>query len=235
MKKVIVYYTDNNLQYALAKKCRSVLLENSGGIEIVAISQKPILKPENFGKNIVVGRIGRSMLNMYTQILTGLKATDADIVYLAEHDVLYTKEHFQFTPEPDCFYYNTNLWFLDWNNKSRRKGLYFPSVNNRPALSQLVCHKTILVNNILKRLEIFDMGFDISRGISGACEPGICDEKAFAYGERICGFKSDHTHKYFETLSPNVDIRNGQNFTGFRRVKESLSTYDLAPWGRFSI
>lgn len=231
MKKAIIYYTDNNLQYALAKKCRLVLLENSGGIEIVAVSQKPILKPEIFGKNVVVGRIGRSMLNMYLQIMEGLKATDADIVYLAEHDTLYVPEHFDFIPDERSFYYNENHWFLDWCDRSKRKGLYFPPSRSRIALSQLVCYRDLLIDNIRRRIELLKDGKEIVRGIKGACEPGVCDAIAFTG----VGFESKYGYKKFETKYPNVDIRNGQNFTGFRRVKESRSTYDLAPWGRFSI
>jgi hypothetical protein len=237
MKKAIVYYTDNKLQWALALKCRNVLLHSAGDIPIISVSQKPIIHPAGFGKNICICQVGRSMLNMYSQILEGLKYTDADVIYLSEHDVLYTREHFEYTPEKDTFFYNSNLWFLDWNDRSKRKGMYFPSMRLRPALSQLVCYKAILIKNIEKRVELLKSGCAIRRGISGTCEPGICDKVAFVQecDETVTGFDELNKQSYFTATQPNVDIRNGQNFTGSRRVKESRSTYALAPWGEFKL
>ena len=236
MKKAIIYYTDNNLQWVIALKCRKVLLQNAGSIPIVSVSQKPVTHPAGFGKNICVGQIGRSMLNMYSQILEGLKGTDADIVYLVEHDVLYTKEHFDFTPDKNIFYYNSNLWFLDWNPKSHHKGMYFPSNGSRPALSQLVCYRDILIENIEKRIELLKKGYSILRGFQGTCEPGIRDNAAFVKEDNeVVGFENRYTYQFFNTQYSNVDIRNGQNFTGSRRIKESRSTYKLVPWGEFAV
>lgn len=54
---------------------------------------------------------------MFKQILTGIEAASGDIIYLTEHDVLYPKEHFDFTPPDDKFYYDLNWW------KVRKDGL----------------------------------------------------------------------------------------------------------------
>jgi hypothetical protein len=241
MKKAIIYYTDNNLQWPLALKCRKVLLQNSNGIPIISVSQKPVVHPAGFGKNICMGRLGRSYINIYLQILAGLESTDADIVYLCEHDVLYTKEHFELVPSGgDFFYYNTNHWFLDWSDKSKRKGMYFPPSKSRFALSQLVSNRQPLIDNLKERVEALKSGLDIRRKIAGTFEPGVIDWACFVDDKgNVRGLKYvceyEQTCMTFKTDLPNIDIRNGQNFTGFRRAKESLATYDLAPWGRFSV
>ena len=51
---------------------------------------------------------------MFKQILVALEASESDIVYFCEADVLYHPSHFDFTPsKKDVFYYNENVWKLD--------------------------------------------------------------------------------------------------------------------------
>ena len=48
---------------------------------------------------------------MVKQILTALENSTTDYVFFTEHDVLYPKCHFDFTPpRDDIFYYNANVW-----------------------------------------------------------------------------------------------------------------------------
>lgn len=237
MNKAIIYYTDSNLNNSLAKRVRAMLLRNSGGIPIIAVSQKPVRYPDPFGKNICVGKIGRSHLNLYTQILTGLQNTDADIVYMAEHDVLYTPHHYDFVPaDNNTFYYNTNCWFVNWKDGEPSKGLYSSPWVNRKATSQLICNRELLVDHLKQRIEILKAGWTIRKGQSGACEPGANDDAAFVRRHddgvpislRWAGkWKSEVFHGEF----PNIDIRNGQNLTGARRGAKK--TYDLPYWGKF--
>jgi hypothetical protein len=43
--------------------------------------------------------------------LKGLEAMNCDIVFMAEHDVIYPEEHFEFTPaDKDKVYYDQNWW-----------------------------------------------------------------------------------------------------------------------------
>lgn len=103
-EKEILYYTDNNLKWDIAKKCRNRLMEI--GLPIISVSRKSAA----IGKNIVV-KGERSPLQMYRQILAGLKESSAKYIFLCEHDVLYDPSHFDFTPPNDTnFYFNTNVW-----------------------------------------------------------------------------------------------------------------------------
>jgi hypothetical protein len=73
---------------------------------IVSVSHYPI----DFGTNIVVS-FPRAVLSIFKQILLGLKHTDADVVFLLEHDMLYPPEHFEFVPRGDnVFWYNRTRW-----------------------------------------------------------------------------------------------------------------------------
>lgn len=234
MKKAIIYYTDNNLNNSLAKRCRKTLLDNCGGIPIVAVSQKPIRYPEQFGKQILMGEIGRSHLNLYRQIMEGLKNTDADVVFMAEHDVLYSPEHFTFEPrKTDTFYYNMNTWFLNWKDGDAEKGKYSSPWGIRHATSQLVCYRDILIENMTLRIKILTEGWRMRQGQRGACEPGVNEVNAFIrqHDDGIKIDKSLFKHwgvEQFRTEIANVDIRNGQNLTGWRRG--SKNTYELPYW-----
>lgn len=96
--KSIVYYTNNILQERIAITCRKLL--ESYGMSIVSVSQFPI----DFGYNIVVP-YKSSILSMFKQQVEGLKSALYDIVFFCEHDVLYHKSHFDFTPEKKDVYY----------------------------------------------------------------------------------------------------------------------------------
>ena len=108
--KGIVYYTDNQLNIKIAKKVQKQL--NSIGLPIVSVSLKPMA---HFGKNIHIS-MKRGKEAYLTQIRAALDASDTDIVFFCEHDVLYHPTHFEFTPPTDNhFYFNLNVW--KWNTE----------------------------------------------------------------------------------------------------------------------
>lgn len=109
MKKYIIYYTDNHIDESLRIAVAKQLVRAAGGIPIISVSQKPI----ELGLNILIEKIPRCDSSIFKQIVIGTDASDADIIYLAEHDVLYHPSHFEFTPgQEDMFYYNGNQWHL---------------------------------------------------------------------------------------------------------------------------
>ena len=112
--KVIIYYTDNNLNMNIANACRKQLSLAAGDIPIICVSQKPV----KFGINMVVGELNRSRHSIFKQILAGMveawKRFRPETVCLAEHDVLYPEKWFDSYPElNDTFYYCKNKWFMD--------------------------------------------------------------------------------------------------------------------------
>lgn len=105
--KGILYFTDNQLNLKIAYACQRQLNKVSKELGIPIISSS--LKPMSFGNNIV-NPGPRGYKSYFQQILAGLEASTADIIFLCEHDCLYPKEHFFFTPPDDKIYYNTNWW-----------------------------------------------------------------------------------------------------------------------------
>ena len=238
VNKAVIYYTDNALLDPLATRCRELLIPAIGDAELISVSQKPL----DFGKNICVGDIGRSHLSLYRQMYAGLEATDAEVVYMAEHDCLYTSEHFKWTPPEDgVFYYNLNAWFVNWKSDHKRKGRYSSPWGIRHATSQLVCNRQLLMDNVRERIERLQEGWKIHRGIRGACEPGVAEvqDKAWVrmHNDGIVfpaasRWKRKWKSTTFQNVLPNLDVRHNQNLTGWRRGHQH--TMNLAPWGDFA-
>jgi len=106
--KTILYYTSNQEKPEFEEWMRKLIFENSGGLPIVSVSQKPI----DFGKNICVGEVGCSSFNMWRQILIGLKEIKTEYVIFTEADCLYPPEYFEFDPPGGNFYRYDNIWIV---------------------------------------------------------------------------------------------------------------------------
>ena len=242
MDTTILCTTDNSLDEGLARVCREWLLKATNGHPIISVSQKPI----DLGENICVGDIGRSWLSLHRQLLAGLKKVKTRYVAIAEHDCVYSEEHFQWVPpRDDVFYYNNNMWLLQWKGtKPEFNGMYsyWP---NRYALSQLVCNNDLLLRTIDRRLNVIDKDRGLMKELQHVGEPGITEYKM----KRVQRYAANGSHVYlrpmlkdfvehlenekaetFRTKVPNLDIRHGTNFTGPKRGKNRR--WELAPWGK---
>lgn len=227
----IIYYTDNSLDPFLFRKCQEYLLKAAEGKRIISVSQKPI----DFGDNICIGEKGRSHYNLFYQTLVGVEAATTKYIALAEHDCLYTPEHFNWIPPTDdLFYYNTNHWLVQWGGEL--SGLY--SYFRRKVMSQLICERELYIRAIKEKLVMLEYGAEIRKGQPGACEPGVCDnrqafinvKKEMESKHKDVG-KDTFQAKAFSTKLPNLDIRHSSNFSGGRRANKRRFT--LKPWGDF--
>ncbi len=106
LTKGILYFTDNELSDHLNEAVRSRIrkIAQDKGMQLVSSSIKPV---QDMGTNVVTDE-PRGYLTMFKQILKGLEELNTDIVFMAEHDVLYPPEHFDFTPTEHKFYYDVN-------------------------------------------------------------------------------------------------------------------------------
>jgi len=217
LTKGMVYYTDNRCEERIAHVVRNQILKSCNGHKIVSVSQYPI----DFGENIVVD-FESSVLSMFKQILIGLKAIDTDIVFLVEHDVLYNKEHFEFTPtKKDVYFYNTNNWYV---RPKDGKAI----THTCQQVSGLCAYRDLLIEHYTAKVKkVEDEGFTLKLGY----EPGNHKKPRGA-----CNYKRDS----FFTEKPLIDIRNGQNLSGvrfrkdqFRRQPKNWQESDTIPhWGR---
>jgi len=240
----ILYITDSALDPFLAERCREFLFQAANGYRIVSVSQKPL----DFGDNICVGDIGRKAINIDYQIKVGLEMIDTPYVGIAEHDCIYTEEHFNFRPlDPEYFWYNENNWLVQYKNPLRPEydGMY-SIIKGRIVQSQLVCRTdkmkevTDIKLSILSDPEYQRRYPDRSR----VGEPGtnhIKRSERIFYRNNTAELRhlwltlkdyiNNYNAKRWKSKIPNIDIRHGDNFTGQRRGKKR--TWNLPPWGEF--
>lgn len=201
LKKAIIFYTDNKVKVKIAHKVQDNL--RSIGIPIVSSSLKPM---PHFGKNVYLP-LERGYLTMFKQQLAALEASDADIVYMAEHDVLYHPSHFDFIPpKEDVCYYNINVWKVD---ASSGHALW---VNECRQVSGLVAYRKLLIEEYKRRIARVEKEGKFERG--WGFEPGT---KSLKRG----GF-SDLTAENFKSKYPNIDIRADHNLTPNRWRKDQF-------------
>lgn len=233
--KRILYLTDNSIDKTLQETCKNNLLRVAGDIPIISVSQGPY----NLGQNIDVGNIGRSWRSLYYQLICGLELMQPeDICFIAEHDVLYSKDHFDFIPkEESVFYYNDNMLLLEWTNRKGLEGA-FSFWPGRLALSQLCSYAGPHLENINLKLELIDKGIKIAKRFR--YEPGYAPPEMLKLAERATKghysigpifdkFIEANKHEVWKSENPNIDIRHGGNFTGPRRGKRR--TYMTPYWG----
>jgi hypothetical protein len=177
--KVILYYTDNRLKWSIARACREQIKKI--GLPVVSVSHKPA----NLGKNILFkGEPG--VESMFRQILLGLENTEADIVFLAEHDVLYHPSHFDFEPKDDNFYFNNNVW------KVRYEDGFAIKYNECLQLSGMCGKRDVLREYFKDKVK--------------QCEDGKFDRH----------YEPTKNRKVYQSEFPIVDIRHKTNQTANR-------------------
>jgi hypothetical protein len=152
LTKEIIYYTDCRLDPLIMSACQKQLLKSN--LDIISVSLQPI----KFGKNIFL-HLERGNLTMFKQILAGLELSQAEIVFLCEHDVLYSPSHFNFTPSKEnMFYYNTNVF------KIRYPDGHALWVDDLQQLSGICAYRKLLLDFCRKKInqEVFDRHYEPS-------------------------------------------------------------------------
>jgi hypothetical protein len=189
VKKQILFFTDNKLNLKIAHRVQHQLQKI--GMSIISVSLKPM---PHFGYNIHLP-MKRGYEAYFTQIYEGLKASDADVIFMCEHDVLYHPSHFDFTPPlKDKFYYNHNWWRYHTSD-----GFICHWEANQ--VSGLCAYRTLLLDWYKARLDEIKSGKK-----EWSFEPG----------------KSGSLTIPWKSLYPNVDIRHEGNLT---RSKRSLADF----------
>ena len=125
---------------------------------------------------------------MFREILAGLEASTADIVFHVEHDVLYSSSHFNFVPpKKDKFYYNHNWWSIRLDD-----GFAVHWDANR--VSQLCAYREHLISYYRERIKQIE-----AEGFNRSYEPGSRDPSQY---------------EVWRSEQPNVDIRHKGTLTG---------------------
>jgi len=189
----IVYYTDNRLDRTLADAVREQLTNAAKGWPIVSVSREPL----PWQTNVVVPG-ARSRLQMFRQILAGLETIDTDVVFLAEHDVLYHPSHFDFRPErEDVYYYNRHWWRVD---VATGRCLHYLA----DQVAMLCASRAVLLAHYRARVaKVEAEGYDHATGY----EPGAHPPPR--------GIDAVPVERWW-SAGPNIDLRHGHNLTASR-------------------
>jgi hypothetical protein len=232
----IIYYTCNYLDeknpYFLGNT-RKQLEKAIGDAPLIVVSHKPVQWPR-MTENIVMGDIGRSHLNIYRQILAGAKAAKTKWVALAEDDVLYSEQHFNFQyfckpefMEKDYFLYDQNrISIFTWS-----KPPIFSMRFKRVVVNSLIAKRDMLVEAMeerFRRLEeikdkwpermILKFWGDPSRYEGNL---GVTIRLAYEYHAWVPSIVFSHEYAY------------GYEFNQGKRKKDGdLRIVELADWGR---
>lgn len=210
VSKGIVYYTDNQLDPAIMKACQEQLVKSVNGHRVISVS----LGSLPFAENIAL-EMERGYLAMFKQILAGLEALQTDIVFLAEHDMLYHPSHFQFVPlSRDCFYYNTNVWKVRYSDGH---ALHYDCKQT----SGLCAYRDLMIEHYRQRVANTEAALLLLGNTHNyrnwirkqGFEPGT-----HGRAERVDNHKSDA----WQSEYPNIDIRHDKNLTPSRWRQEDF-------------
>ena len=214
MSKSICYYTDGLIDEPIKSVVQKHL--SKAGLFIVSAS----LTPTDFGDIITVFEEKRSYPTMVKQIISCLSLSQARYVFMAEHDCLYPKSHFDFTPpRDDIFYYNYNCyrWMF---------GTDFAIRHDRMLSQSCLCvNREFALDHYKRRLEfIRSKGWDAdTKG-----EPAWARKMGYEPGQKKKkrGGFSDDNFDTWESKIPVIDIRHRGTFSS---PKTKLSAFKHAP------
>ena len=235
----IIYLTDNVLDDKLYSLCQRNILKSIGDLPLISVSHKPI----DFGTNICVGVMDRNSLSINKQMMKALEIINTKYIAIAEHDCLYTPEHFSFVPPDDNIsWYNENVWLMQmYSNGHPEYNGMFSIFRGRRANSQLICDTQLMIETTKYRIDIMSDPAWIAKHPSGRIgEAGHMDydhAMKLSRGKSVAHIREklkEYIAKYkganFNTKLPNIDIRNEHNFTKNRRG--SKRCYELPYWGK---
>ncbi len=120
---------------------------------------------------------------MFKQILKGLETMKSDVVFMAEHDVLYPPEHFDFTPPDRKFYYDQNWW------KVREDG--FAVSWKADQVSGMCAYRDELIKYYKYRIDTFDKE---------------------SFDRKFEPFSGEGSASW-EAPVPHIDVRHNRNLT----------------------
>lgn len=208
----IIMMTPNLIPENWARFHKQKLLEAAGGNPIITISKKPL----DWGINLI--QTGYGFTNIYRQMLRGAKLATTKWIAMADDDTLYPKQHFDFRPTEESFFYNLNRWHMcTWG-----KPFYFHKP--QPGNGLLICSRSLLIKALENRFRSLQEQEDLP---SRLChELGIVKE-AQAYDKQ--GWKPFYTAEpvlsFYHTYCADKLSKK------HRKYIWPVRAYDIPLWG----
>lgn len=216
----IIYYTANHNKDIFMANTQKYLLKAAGKTPIISVSFRPI----NLGTNICIGEQERSNFMLYKQVLIGAKEAKTKYVAMAEDDMLYSPEHFDYRPpDKNTFSYNTNKWSIfSWT-----KPPVF-SFRVRKLMNSLIVGRDALVKTLEERYTKYpvleNIPGDIYKYYWG--EPG-----RFEYHLRITPLKSEEFFSAIPNIMFSTSEALGYQKLGSRKTHSEIIKNEVSPWG----
>lgn len=216
----IIYYTSNkNSSYFMANTQRQ-LLKAVGDTPIISVSFKPI----DLGFNICIGEQERSNHMLYKQVLQGAIEAKTKYVAMAEDDMLYSKEHFEYRPSSDdVFAYDLNKWSIfSWVNP--------PIFSYRPRklMNSLIVSRDALVENLRERYDKYPILKEVPKNIIDYYwgEPG-----RFETHLEITRVKTEEYNSTIPNIMFSTSEALGYLHLGKRKAHSKIIATEIKPWG----
>ena len=102
----VIMLTPNLVPEKWAEFHKKKLLEAIGDTPLITVSKKPL----TFGHNII--QKGYGLINIYKQLLRAAKIANTPYIATADDDTLYPRQHFEYRPKQDGYFYNLNRWHM---------------------------------------------------------------------------------------------------------------------------
>lgn len=210
----IIMLTPNRLPKNWAAYHRKLLTDAIGDSPIITISKEPM----DWGTNLLQTEYGYP--NIYKQMLRGAKLATTKYIAMADDDVLYPKQHFQFRPSVDGFFYNHNRWVLPTWFKDMKDAFYFHKP--RPGNGTMIATRELVIKAMERRL---------------AADPLLHNyfTKELGASKRMMPFDEIEA-KPFYTAEPVVylmhDLTADEAAQQHKKAMWPVRAYDIPVWGR---
>jgi hypothetical protein len=207
----VIHYSHDTSSDPIMERCFRVLelsVQSGGDGELISVAWEPLTSRTAMSIKHEPIHESNPHAEMYSQILTGLYTCSTNLVFLAEHDVLYPSMYFQEVREVagNFLTYCTDFLYLN------RRGFFVP-IGLLSVLSQLCGPRQLLIDEFNKLLTL-------------ALE---CD---LTWAEPRIKGREHHVKK---VTVPCVDIRHGGNMTGYRTPRSEKDYMKDHPfWGSAS-
>ena len=210
----IIFLTANRVPKGWADFQKEKLLEAANGLPIITLSQEPL----DWGINVLQSEpYGPS--NIYFQLLKGAKIAETTFIAVAEDDVLYPREHFEYRPPLDTFAYNMNRFnVFAWS----RHPVY--SWKNRMGNFTLVAPRDLVIQALEERFMKYPKGTGKITGELGRKNVdqkfGLTPHKSAWFTTEISVIHVDHEF--------GIDRLAREH----RKGLGTLRAYDIPYWGQ---
>jgi glycosyltransferase involved in cell wall biosynthesis len=146
VKKGIIYFSDTDTDPHISSRVREQLVSITKQRNISVINISSDTKEFGIKRIGTLGLKPGAYLHL-RQILSSLEASDSDIIYFCQDNVLYHTSHFDFVPSRKlAYYYNVNMSHLRDLNTS------VSIANDQRQISGLCAYRTTLLKHFEKRL-----------------------------------------------------------------------------------